>query len=108
MNVTEAWQKPPIDFLPVSDHELVTVAGRQLPEVTAQHNTDGTVHIYVGASGFTCGLTEAETFVRAIATALAVGAGYVGWPDADAEFVVRPFAPRTHLITPLSDDPGAS
>ena len=95
----ESWLKHEIDYLPSSDDELVIVNERTVPGVTVKHLPDGRLFIRVGIHAFECDIFDGEAILGLVADAIAVGAGYVGWPAADAEFIDRPFAPRRFVIT---------
>lgn len=95
-----------VDCLGPTGAETVIVNGRAVPNVTTIHGPEGQLHVSVGIHGFDCDVFDGEAILGLVADAVAVGAGFVGWPEPGGEFVPRPFAPPVHVIeTADSNEP---
>ena len=102
----ESWLKHKIDYLPPSDDESAIVNGRIVPNVTVQHLSEGRLTFKVGLHRFTCDIFDGEAILGLVADAVAVGAGYVSWPQEGEEFIKRPFAPGCFIVTSATTEDG--
>lgn len=97
----ESWQKPEWETFTVDEGGVVVVAGRQVPHLRCHRivsEFEGFRFCLGNAGTLDCDIDDAPHVAAILAAALAVGAGYVGWPDEGNEFVKRPFAPVVHGI----------
>ena len=105
----ESWRKPDVGYLDVDDGEHLVVAGREVPHVQVRRINNEFLGFrftvgYGGGDTIDCSIDDAPHIAALIANAIAVGAGFTGWPDEEHDFVPRPFAPKVTLITGLDGE----
>lgn len=106
----ESWTKPEVDYLDVDEGGVMVVAGRQVPHVRVRRMVsefEG-FRFTVGLQTIDCAIDDAQHIAAMIAESLAVGAGYVGWPDEDREFVKEPFGRVVNMIGSIMFDDGTT
>lgn len=96
----QAFGASAIGYVGPFEHHDVIVNGRRVPHLEAIPTAGGGVHLTVGRRyGLDLTLAEAERVVPFIAHCVAVGMGYVGFPDEDQDEPVhaQPM-PRVHRL----------
>jgi hypothetical protein len=88
-----------VEYVGPFEYQDVIVEGRRVPHLEAIPLPGGKVHLTVDRRfGLDLSLADAERVVPFVAHAIAIGMGYVGLPEGDADAVpAQPF-PRTHWI----------
>ncbi len=101
-DLERAFSTGQVEFVGPFEYHDVLFNGRRVPHLEATPMAGGQVHLSVDRRfGMDVTVAEAERLVPFVAHCIAVGMGYVGFPDEgqDQPVVAQPM-PRTHRLTP--------
>lgn len=108
-DLEDAFAVAKVEYVGPFGYHDVVLNGRRLPHLEAIPIAGGRVHLSVDRRfGLDLTVAEAERVVPFVAHCLAIGLGYVGFPDEGQDLVPIQHMPRVHHVSPTPDTPTGS